>query len=605
MRSLRFLCPIVLVGTVAAACGGGSDSGGTSTSPPSTPSTPASPCASVRVEAAVAPATPLPSRKARGPVLDRDPRYGHLDAFWTHRAPRPDRPRPIFEAQAADADVGDVAVLQDNGDIIIPANAFDVGGVGLSFVPNAAGGFDVRRGDATFQQDLGTRITLGDDDASSAASGFTIPFYGQQHASAWVNSDGNITFGESDTASTERDVSRFLTGPPRIAVSFADLDPSAGGAVFVNAKGDTFTVTWCGVPGFEDTATLTAQAVIARDGKVDIKVDSATTRKDAIVGLSPGRTGIYKPVDLTASSSGTIGGGAGAVGERFSASDDVDLVALAQRFYQTHPDSYDQLVVWSDRRIVTDAFAYEINVANEIAGIGLDLYDESKSFGSAGRLRSMVMMDSVTKYPSNPQDVFAGENSTLSVIGQESGHRWLVFLEFRDANGSRSSALLGRDAAHWSFFMDSDSSVMEGNDIEDLGGGNFKTVGAVTRFSALDQYAMGVRDASEVPRFFYVENPVNAQPPQKADSAPKIGVTFSGTRRDVLIQDIVAVMGERRPAASASPRVHTQAFIHLVSAGRAADATNVAKIDRFRREWEPFFLKATDGRMRAETRLRY
>jgi hypothetical protein len=217
----------------------------------------------------------------------------------------------------------------------------------------------------------------------------------------------------------------------------------------------------------------------------------------------------------------------------------------------------------------------------------------------------MVMMDSVTKYPSNPQDVFAGENSTLSVIGQESGHRWLVFLEFRDANGSRSSALLGRDAAHWSFFMDSDSSVMEGNDIEDLGGGNFKTVGAVTRFSALDQYAMGVRDASEVPRFFYVENPVNAQPPQKADSAPKIGVTFSGTRRDVLIQDIVAVMGERRPAASASPRVHTQAFIHLVSAGRAADATNVAKIDRFRREWEPFFLKATDGRMRAETRLRY
>jgi hypothetical protein len=50
--------------------------------------------------------------------------------------------------------------------------------------------------------------------------------------------------------------------------------------------------------------------------------------------------------------------------------------------------------------------------------------------------------------------------------------------------------------------------------------------------------------------------------------------------------------------------VHTQAFIHLVSAGRDTDAANVSKIDRIRREWEPFFLKATDGLMRAETRLR-
>jgi hypothetical protein len=192
----------------------------------------------------------------------------------------------------------------------------------------------------------------------------------------------------------------------------------------------------------------------------------------------------------------------------------------------------------------------------------------------------------------------------VSVIGQEAGHRWLAFLEFRDAGGQRSTAMLGRDTAHWSFFADSDGSVMEGNDIEDLGGGTFRTVGAVTRFSQLDQYAMGLLDPSEVPRFFYVENPVNVQPPQQADSAPKIGVTFTGTRRDVLIQDIVAAMGQRRPAAAASPRVHAQAFIHLVSAGRDADPANVSKLDRFRREWEAFFLKATDGRMRAETRLR-
>jgi hypothetical protein len=281
-------------------------------------------------------------------------------------------------------------------------------------------------------------------------------------------------------------------------------------------------------------------------------------------------------------------------------------VALGRKFYETHPDSYDQLVVWTDRRIITDAFAYEITVSNEIRGLGIDVYDNSRTFGSAGRLRSMVMMDSITKYPADPTEKVPaiGENTTVSVLGQEAGHRWLAFLEFRDAGGKRSSAILGRDSAHWSFFTDSDGSVMEGNDIEDLGGGKFRTIGAVNRFSALDQYAMGLLEVSDVQRFFYVESPVNIQPPQQADSAPKVGVTFSGTRRDVLIQDIVAVMGTRQPTPAASPRVHDQAFIHLVSAGRDTDAANVAKIDRIRREWETFFLRATDGRMRAETRLR-
>ena len=609
MRRLGILQAGVLIGLLSAACGGGSDDGGSPTSPPSSPSTPsANPCDSVRTAAAdaiLATTGDEPSAKPRGPSLDRDPRYAIFDALWTHEAPRHARPPQALETQGATADVGEIAVIQDNGDIILPANVFDLGNVGLSFLPNAAGGFDVRRGDAAFQAELGTRLSLTDDDTSNAAAAFPISFFGAQHASAWINSDGNITFGESDTASSERDVSRFLTGPPRIAVAFADLDPSAGGAVFVNVRSDSFTVTWCAVPGFEDPVRVTAQAVVARDGRIDIRVAGSTTRKDALVGMSPGRTNVFKPVDLTASSSGDVSGGAGAVGERFAASDDVDLATLGRKFYETHPDSFDQLVVWTDRRLVTDAFAYEVTVANEIEGVGIDRYDSSRTFGSAGRLRSMVMMDSVAKYPADPRERFLGENSTVSVIGQEAGHRWLAFLEFRDAAGHRSSAILGRDAAHWSFFTDSDGSVMEGNDIEDLGGGTFRTVGAVTRFSPLDQYAMGLRDPSEVPTFFYVENPVNVQPAQQADSAPKTGVTFSGTRRDVLVQDIVAVMGQRRPAAAAPPRVHTQAFIHLVSAGRDADAANVSKIDRFRREWEAFFLQATDGRMRAETRLKH
>jgi hypothetical protein len=87
------------------------------------------------------------------------------------------------------------------------------------------------------------------------------------------------------------------------------------------------------------------------------------------------------------------------------------------------------------------------------------------------------------------------------------------------------------------------------------------------------------------------------------ESAPQVGVTFNGTRRDVLIQDVIAVNGARVPNAAQSARLIRQAFIYLVSAGRTADSVQVAKIDRIRRQWEEFFLQATDTRMRAETRL--
>ena len=144
---------------------------------------------------------------------------------------------------------------------------------------------------------------------------------------------------------------------------------------------------------------------------------------------------------------------------------------------------------------------------------------------------------------------------------------------------------------------------MEGNDIDDLGGGSFKTIDAVKRYSALDQYAMGLVDRTQVPPFFYVENPTNMSPTRTPESAPEIGITFNGTRRDVLIDDVIAALGPRSPSASNSPRVHRQAFIYLVSNGRTADAGQVAKIDAIRKAWEAFFLQATDSRMRAITTL--
>jgi hypothetical protein len=593
-----------------AACGGG---GGGGTTPPPSPDpspTPTNPCATAAIEqeydAGIGGPTDPGAGARKKAAIDGNPRWRVLDALWTHRAAEQRRGRgptqPLLAPAPDRADVGEIAVLQDEGDLVLPPNQYDLKNAGLRFTRNGSGGYDVQRIDGAFRATLGTRLMLSDDDSVQVNVPFAFPFYSGSQTLAFVNSDGNITFEEEDRSSTERNVARLLTGPPRVSPFLADLDPSTGGRVFAHAAGDQYTVTWCGVRGFESQRTTTVQATLLPDGVIEMKFGDTINLFDAIVGLSPGRTGDFTPVNLT--DAGPTSGGGGAVGERFSETGQLDTVALTQKFYRSHPDNYDQVVIWTDSRLIRDAFAYETTVANEIRGIGLDVFNLSRDFGSAGRLRSIAVMDFLGKYPDDPAQKFLGENSTLSVLGQEVGHRWLAFLEFRDHNGQRSDRLLGRGQAHWSFFFDSDASVMEGNDIEDLGGGAFRTVGAVQRYSRLDQYAMGLIPGSAVPRFFYVENPVNPSPFKASDDGPQVGVTFNGTRRDVLIQDVTAIHGPRSPSAAESSKLHRQAFIYVVRSGRTLEGGQVDKLDRIRRDWEVFFQQATEGRMRADTRLR-
>ena len=140
-------------------------------------------------------------------------------------------------------------------------------------------------------------------------------------------------------------------------------------------------MTWCGVRGFDSTRTTTAQLDAAARRHDRDEVRRRSTLADAIVGLSPGRTGEFAPVDLSAS--GPTGGGGGAVGERFAEQAQLDTVAVARKFYQTHPDNYDQLVIWTDAPLIDDAFAYETTVANEVRGIGLDAVRRRRATSAA------------------------------------------------------------------------------------------------------------------------------------------------------------------------------------------------------------------------------
>ncbi len=595
---------------VLVACGGGNNNPSPNPSPGPSPTpnpTPTNPCTGAGIEVGELEtdvnesALAIRKRQPRGVA---DPRGDVHQSLWLHEAARQQGlALAVDPALPSDnQDSGEIAVLQDVGDLIVRANAFDLANTGLRFTPNGSG-YDLSRAEGGFRSNLGTRIVLEDDDTRDFDVPFSFSLFGTAQSKGFLNSDGTITFGESDTASTERNVARFLSGPPRVSPFFSDLDPTTGsGRVFLATGTDGVTVTWCNVRGFDLTENVTVQTLLLPSGVVEIRYLNVSL-KDAVVGLSPGRTTQFRTSDLS-----NAGGGSGpstAIGERFAEERDLDLVSVARKFYQSHSDVFDQLVIWTDTRVVNgNTFAFETTVSNDIRGLNIGIFNFARDYGSAGRLDSIMLMDALTKYPASPTQRFLGEDSTLSLLGHETGHRWLAQLRFRDHNGQRSDELLGRQQAHWSFFFDSDASFMEGNDIEDLGGGSFRTTAAARRYSLLDQYAMGLVSSSQVPTFFYVEAPTNTVPETDREDGPDVGVTFNGTRRNVRIDDVIDVMGRREPSVSGSPKTHRQAFIYIVSNGNTLDQAQVDKLERIRAAWPAFFREATNRRMTLETRLR-
>jgi hypothetical protein len=492
----------------------------------------------------------------------------------------------------ADRDVANIAVLEDRGDLVVRRNPFDLDRRALRFAPNRAGGYDVALL-ALPLDESGATVPLGDDEARAFDLPFPFPYYGSPRGQVFVHSDGHLTFGSPDVGPGERGLGRFLAGPPRVAALFTDLDPGRGGSVRVALEPQRAVFAWTGIPGARQINRNSFQATLHASGEIDLVFGSEVQTREAIVGLTPGGGDDFSVVDLSASSPA---GTRGTLAERFSEREQLDLVSVAQRFLRGRPDVFQQLVVYTTRPLnpVPGTLAFQVNVANAIQGIGLPVQDDSRAWGSQGALESVVFMDSVDQYL-----LVDG----FEFLAHEVGHRWLARGRFRDSSGSPSGALLGRGAVHWSFFADTQASVMEGNQILDRGGGRFETADVARRFSPLDQYLMGLRAAGEVSPFFYVAGPDDFRPNRgyKASSAPEAGVSFTGRRVDVRIEDVQAVLGPRLPAAA--PPTFRQAFLLVADSQAGATDVRLAALARIRARFEEYFVTATDGRGRALSTL--
>lgn len=149
----------------------------------------------------------------------------------------------------------------------------------------------------------GSGLLLADDDFEMAPLGFDFNFYGQPFDSAFVSSNGFLTFGTGSDEFRPEDLSGLNTVDlPLIAPFWDDLNPESGGKVLFETRGDagsrTFIVQWDDVPFFasgkaDEAATF---QVILFEGSdeilfqyLDVEDPAANAGLSATVGIrNPG-----------------------------------------------------------------------------------------------------------------------------------------------------------------------------------------------------------------------------------------------------------------------------------------------------------------------------
>jgi uncharacterized protein (TIGR03437 family) len=518
----------------------------------------------------------------------------------------------------ASKDIGDIAILDDSDGVVARLNEFNLDQKTVTFSPTspAAGRYRFNVSHSSYDlaaATFGVRIgAFEDDDTRQFSLKFQFPFFGASYQEVFVNSDGNLTFTAGDVAISERSLGRMTAGPPRIAGLFRDLDPSKSAqGVTVSSALDRFVVSWVTVPQYQENGIgplQTFQIRLFPDGRIEFAYAGIGT-SSALVGISPGRLqGSSAVISFLNGSSQEF---SSTVAERFGRYNEVDVVSAAQKFYAAHDDGYDYLVFFNNMGIdaAEGAVSWELTLRNSRSGYGDAPADAAAEFGSARRLQAVLNMGPLDQFPNDPNAIVAARTASrdtpLSVLAHEAGHLFLAYASVRDPQDPRARPMLGYQAAHWAFVFNSEASLLEGNRIRDNWENRpgayprFTTVGVTEGFSPLDQYLMGLRAPEEVPPTFLVTG--SGLSPLWH---PQLEVSFGGERRDIQLGEVIRAEGRRTPDHTVAQRRFRFAFILITGGGADPTASELQKIDTFRKQFETYFRTATSDGAWADTSLR-
>lgn len=275
-------------------------------------------------------------------------------------------------------------------------------------------------------------------------------------------------------------------------------------------------------------------------------------------------------------------------------------------FLGAHEDEYDFVALYVTE---TSLGPFWSGLANDIEGIGQPIYDTATPIGFPD-LEGYLYLDSVHDY--------ADDVRKSIFFGQELGHRWAAYVD--RSGGGRD--MRGRDETHWSFYLSTSNSPMEGNAWQEGPPGRFATDHmADIGYSPLDLYLMGLRPPDEVPDWFLIENPqVVSNPsdwPTDSDSPPYFAVratdpqgapsrgpiVVEGDRVDITLADVLAEHGPREPDWTTAPRRVRAAVVLMMPASAPVTFDDYLATEELNDELEDLWARLVDDEAELELSL--
>jgi MYXO-CTERM domain-containing protein len=277
-----------------------------------------------------------------------------------------------------------------------------------------------------------------------------------------------------------------------------------------------------------------------------------------------------------------------------------DLVTTALRQRGLDPQV---AVVLGTQPIGCDPLFY-LPISNDVQGLGYDHVESAQLFDESpqSRLEGIAFLNDFAYWKQHP-DEFA------TAFNHELAHRWGARVQVSHPD-LQENALLGRQAQHWSYFLDSGGSPLEGNRWQEGEDGRYVAVptapGGV--FSPLDLYLMGVLAPEEVPPFRLLlpraldelhdcfGHALNvASPPQFCEAqsiqARAVELTFA---------DVLAVEGPRVPAPKRQHATLDVAFLVVLSAEEELERTECEALTSVLPKRTASFSQASGGRVRLD-----
>ena len=210
-----------------------------------------------------------------------------------------------------------------------------------------------------------------------------------------------------------------------------------------------------------------------------------------------------------------------------------ELQEVTQRFYVHFPDTYDTIAVAPAQTHLTENFgAYHHSVRNRIAGLGIEVFDNTADYGSDGVLRSIEMYGWV-----------AALSSTYT-SNHELGHHWADYWDWPALTAGEDFDGVDYDGSHGPVLYPGSGMIMGGiNATWGIAAADDDTGFVIERASAGQfhptvLYRMGLIGPEAVPDLLVFED-------QGQFEDPETGATVEGGARRVHINDVLAEHGTR------------------------------------------------------------